>query len=761
MQGITTFVGGNCGIALAPVRDRSYFDATRKAWNLDLEPAWTSFGEFLGAVEAGGLAVNYLPLAGHNAIRGAVLGTDYQRPSRPEEVEQLKDLLAEALDSGCFGLSVGLDAATPGHYADPEELCELLRLVRRRDGVFAPHTRHHQNQWPARRPGQNVYGIYHGPPGEIIAGRYHGLLEAVELSRRAGGVRLHLAHLTPAFLVPQPHPAYLDEALAQATLETVIDGPAAEGLEVSFNVVSSPHSIGAELPILDSLPAALRSLGPEALARKLRSRGLRARLRRLIDSGQVKFGMIHPVTDPYWSDSYRVLRCAKKEYEGCTLWELARRREPDDTARAVYVGAVEALCDILADDPRATWALCRDKREDGVMQHFLRHPRGIPITDVHALPARPAPGAGIFNYGVSPTAYGAFPYFLRGRREEVAHPFPGGGRAQGERLPRPGGLRAGRPRRARARRPGGPRGAGFSGTLRARRLSPPRAAAARHRVRAGQRGGGLRPRPLHREPQRAARPQEGDRMKCSPRHQALIRRTFIDFQQTAEFLERPADLRPGRRPVPLGPGGQALLRRHRRHLRGGARASAAARPGGGAAADGAAHLRPAPARRSRRSPWTSWRSWARSRPGKLNFIKAFSGGSESIEAALKFARQYFQQTGHPQKSKFITNYLSYHGGTMAAMSASGGAKRKIKFEPHMPGFLKAFSPIQLRDRFSSWEETNRFCARLVEDIIVNENPETVAGVLIEPICNTGGIVTPTYGVLHRSCAKSRAATTCC
>jgi len=412
MQGITTFVGGNCGIALAPVRDRSYFDATRKAWNLDLEPAWTSFGEFLGAVEASGLAVNYLPLAGHNAIRGAVLGTDYQRPSRPEEVERIKDLLAEALDSGCFGLSVGLDAATPGHYADPQEICELLRLVRRRDGVFAPHTRHHQNQWPSRRAGQNVYGIYHGPPGEIIAGRYHGLLEAVELSRRAGGVRLHLAHLTPAFLVPQPHPGYLDEALARATLEAVIDGPAAGGLEVSFNVVSSPHSIGAELPILNSLPVELHGLGPEALARKLRSRSLRASLRRLIDSGQVKFGMIHPVTDPYWSDSYRVLRCANQEYEGRTLWELARRREPDDTAKAVYVGAVEALCDILADDPQATWALCRDKREDGVMQHFLRHPRGIPITDVHALPARPAPGAGIFNYGVSPTAYGAFPYFL-------------------------------------------------------------------------------------------------------------------------------------------------------------------------------------------------------------------------------------------------------------------------------------------------------------------------------------------------------------
>ena len=413
MQGITTFVGGNCGISLAPVRDRSYFAATRKAWNLDLEPAWTSFGEFLSVVESAGLAPNYLPLAGHNAIRGAVLGTDYQRPSRRAEIEAMKDLLRECLDSGCFGLSTGFDAATPGHYAEPEELIELLRLVRQRDGVFAPHTRHHQNQWPARRAGENAYGIYRGPKGEIITGRYHGLLEALEASRLAAGVRLHIAHLTPAYLVPQPHPEYLDEALARATLECVIDGPAAEGLEVSFNVVSSPHSIGAELPILGFLPPELRQMDREALARKFKTRGFRNRLRLLIDSGRVKFGMIHPVTDPYWSECYRVLRCANPDYVGKTLWELARRREPHHTAKAVYVDSVEVLCDILSEDPAATWALCKDKREHGTMQHFLRHPRGIPITDVHALPAHPGPGAGIFNYGISPTAYGAFPYFLQ------------------------------------------------------------------------------------------------------------------------------------------------------------------------------------------------------------------------------------------------------------------------------------------------------------------------------------------------------------
>jgi len=143
-------------------------------------------------------------------------------------------------------------------------------------------------------------------------------------------------------------------------------------------------------------------------------------------------------------------------------------------------------------------------------------------------------------------------------------------------------------------------------------------------------------------------------------------------------------------------------------------------------------------------------------PGDLNFVKGFCGGSESIEAAMKFSRQYYKQTGKSSKYKFISNYLSYHGGTFATMAVSGNANRTIKFEPQMGGFLKMLSPLQLRDKFSSWEETNRFTAQMFEDIIINENPDTVAGVIIEPICNTGGIVTPTdeyFKIIRSICDK--------
>ncbi|MBN2209896.1 MAG: aspartate aminotransferase family protein [Sedimentisphaerales bacterium] len=143
-------------------------------------------------------------------------------------------------------------------------------------------------------------------------------------------------------------------------------------------------------------------------------------------------------------------------------------------------------------------------------------------------------------------------------------------------------------------------------------------------------------------------------------------------------------------------------------------------------------------------------------PGNLNFVKPYSGGSESVESALKFVRQYYKQTGRSEKYKFISRYHGYHGSTFGAMAASGTGKRKTKFEPQMGGFLKVLPPTSLRDRFSDWKECNRFAARQFEDVIVHEDPQTVAGVIVEPIGNTGGIITPTeeyFAILRDICDR--------
>jgi len=143
-------------------------------------------------------------------------------------------------------------------------------------------------------------------------------------------------------------------------------------------------------------------------------------------------------------------------------------------------------------------------------------------------------------------------------------------------------------------------------------------------------------------------------------------------------------------------------------------------------------------------------------PGNLNYVKPFSGGSEAIECAIKFVRQYYKQAGYPQKYKFISRYYGYHGGTFGAMAASGTGVRKTKFEPHLAGFLKVFPPNYYRDRFDTWEACNRFSAQAFEDIIIHEDPSTVAGVIVEPVGNTGGIITPTdeyFKIIREICSR--------
>ena len=244
-------------------------------------------------------------------------------------------------------------------------------------------------------------------------------------------------------------------------------------------------------------------------------------------------------------------------------------------------------------------------------------------------------------------------------------------------------------------------------------------------------------------------------MKLDTRQRRLLRRTFIDYQQTSEFLENPLVLERA----------QGLYywdTEGKRYFDG----------IGGIFVAGLGHNHPrvseairvqmeqmsfsAPMHGIADVTLDFIEKLGSVTPGNLDFVKPYSGGSESIESAIKFTRQYFRQTGHPGKHKFISNYLGYHGGTFGAMAASGTGARKAPFEPHLGGFLKVFPPLYYRDRFPSWEECNRFCARMVEDVIVSEGPDTVAGVIVEPICNTGGTITPTeeyFRILREVCTR--------
>jgi len=244
-------------------------------------------------------------------------------------------------------------------------------------------------------------------------------------------------------------------------------------------------------------------------------------------------------------------------------------------------------------------------------------------------------------------------------------------------------------------------------------------------------------------------------MKLSPRQKKLVKNTFLDYQPTAWFLDHPLvvnkaeglyywDTDGARYFDAIGGIFVALLgHRHPRVVE--------------AVMQQLGRITFAPPLHGISDVTLNFVEKVGSiTPGNLNYVKSFSGGSEAIESALKFVRQYFKQSGRPWKYKFISRYFAYHGSTFATLAASGSGSRKNKFEPQMAGFLKVYPPTYLRDRFSSWEECNRFCARMFEDVIINEGPETVAAILVEPVGNTGGVITPTdeyFRIIREICDR--------
>jgi adenosylmethionine-8-amino-7-oxononanoate aminotransferase len=129
-------------------------------------------------------------------------------------------------------------------------------------------------------------------------------------------------------------------------------------------------------------------------------------------------------------------------------------------------------------------------------------------------------------------------------------------------------------------------------------------------------------------------------------------------------------------------------------------------------------------------------------PGELNRVFFTSGGSESVESALKLARSYHRQLGKGQKHKMIAREIAYHGTSLGALSATGITELRSQFEPLVPGGCHVPNTNVYRwpeDRHPLW------AAAAIEERIQFEGPETVAAVILEPVQNAGGCFVPPEG----------------
>ncbi len=141
------------------------------------------------------------------------------------------------------------------------------------------------------------------------------------------------------------------------------------------------------------------------------------------------------------------------------------------------------------------------------------------------------------------------------------------------------------------------------------------------------------------------------------------------------------------------------------------------------------------------------------RPKGAPFTHAYfvSGGSEGVEAALKMARQYFVETGEPQRRHFIARRQSYHGNTLGALAVGGNEWRRKQFAPLLIPVTHVSPCYEYRDR-QPGETAEAYGARLVAELAAAIDQlggdQVIAFVAETVVGATAGALTPVPGYLR-------------
>ena len=135
-------------------------------------------------------------------------------------------------------------------------------------------------------------------------------------------------------------------------------------------------------------------------------------------------------------------------------------------------------------------------------------------------------------------------------------------------------------------------------------------------------------------------------------------------------------------------------------------------------------------------------------PG-MNRVYYSNSGSEANEKAFKMVRQIAHKYYGGKKSKILYRDRDYHGTTLAALSATGQAERRAQFGPFAPGFVEVPHCCEYRNQYPEAEDYGLRAADAIEEVVLQEGPDTVGAIILEPITAGGGVITPPAGYWPR------------
>lgn len=144
-QGVTSELGGNCGISILPCCDErreeieKYCASELEIPMLDTRIVTDTVADYAAYMEKRPASSNYGLLVGHGTLRGCIMGFEDRDPTA-EELAAMEERLEREMRGGAFGMSLGL-AYPPSVFAKTDELVALAKIVAKYDGILAVHMR--------------------------------------------------------------------------------------------------------------------------------------------------------------------------------------------------------------------------------------------------------------------------------------------------------------------------------------------------------------------------------------------------------------------------------------------------------------------------------------------------------------------------------------------------------------------------------------------------------------------------------------------
>lgn len=224
-QGITTFIGGNCGFGVGGIQENTkYMDqiCNNPFKSSGLEIKWSTMSDYFNMLSKNRIPVNFANLAGHGTARTSIKGYD-PSPLTKEEMKELLKLLDKAMDDGAKGVSIGLQYE-PGIFSTMEELREVAKIVKKRNKILTTHAK-------ASSALSGTFPIKpFGKPHNVLA-----LKEMINLSKETG-VRLQFSHL---IFVGEKTWNTFDETMS------IMDKAISEGVDIKFDIYA--YTCGASI----------------------------------------------------------------------------------------------------------------------------------------------------------------------------------------------------------------------------------------------------------------------------------------------------------------------------------------------------------------------------------------------------------------------------------------------------------------------------------------------------------------------------------